>query len=68
MTSKEDRIDKIYHKVVTGYSSVCDVENQAIERYSSITYKDVKQYMEKLINRQVKFTYKTYNTYVPSIT
>ena len=55
MTSKEDTIDKIYHNVVTGYGSVRDVYKQAIEKCSSITYKDVKQYMDKLINRQVKF-------------
>ena len=60
MTSKEDTIDKIYHNVVTGYGSVRDVYKQAIEKCSSITYKDVKQNMDKLTNRQVEFTYKKY--------
>ena len=58
MTSKEDTIDKIYHNVVTGYGSVRDVHNQAIKKDSSLTYNDVKQYMDKRNNRQVKFTYK----------
>ena len=48
MTSKEDTIDKTYHNVVAGYGSVRDVCNQAKENYSSITYNDVKQYMDKL--------------------
>ena len=66
MTSKEDTIGKIYYNVVTGYGSVRDVYNRAKEKDSSITYKGVKQYMDKLNSRQVKFTYKKYNTYVPS--
>ena len=56
MTSKEDTVDKIYHNVVTGYGSVRDVYEQATEKYSSIAFKDVKQYMDKLNHRQVKFT------------
>ena len=67
MTTKEDTIDKIYHNVVTGFGSVRDVYNQAKENDTSITYNDVKQYMDKLNNRQVKFTYKELNTYVPSL-
>ena len=66
MTSNDDTIDKNYHNVVTGYDSVRDVYNQVKEKYSSITYNDVKQYMYKLNNRQVKLTYKKYNTCVPS--
>lgn len=66
MTSKTDTIDKIYHNVVTGYGSIRDVYKQAYEKDPSITYQDVKQYMDKLSSRQVKFTYKKYNTYVPS--
>ena len=66
MTSKEESIDKIYHNVVTGFGSVRDVYNQAKEKGSRVTYNDVKQYMDKLNNRQVVFTYKNYNTYVPS--
>ena len=68
MTSKEEEetIDKIYHNVVAGYGSVRDVYNHAKEKYSSITYNDSKQYIDKLNNRQVKFTYKKYNTYAPS--
>ena len=66
MTSKEDTIDKIYHNVVTGFGSVRDVYNQAKEKDSSVTYNDVKQFMDKLNNRQAKFTYKKYNTYMPS--
>lgn len=66
MSSKEDTIDRIYHDVITGYGSVRDVYKQAVEKNPSITYKDVKQYMDKLTSRQVKFTYKKYNTYVPS--
>ena len=62
MTSKEDIIDKIYHNLVTGQSSVRDVYNQAKEKDSSITYNDVKQHMDKFNNRQVKFTHKQYNT------
>ena len=58
MTSKEDTIDKINHNVVTGYGSVRDVYKQAKQTYSSITYNDVKQYMDKLNNGQIKFTYK----------
>ena len=58
MTSKEETIDKIYHNVVSGYGSVRDVYNQAKEKDASITYNDVKQYMDKLNNRQVVFTYK----------
>ena len=56
MTSQEDTIDKIYHNVVTGYGSVRDVYNQAKEKDTSITYNDVKQHMDKLHNKQVKFT------------
>ena len=44
MTSKQDTTDKFYHNVVTGYGSVRDVYNQAKEKYTIITYKDVKQY------------------------
>ena len=66
MTSEEDTMEKIYHNVVTGFGSVRDVYNQAKEKDSSITYNDVKQYMDKRNNRQIKFTCKTYNTYVPS--
>ena len=58
MTSKEDTVDKIYHNVVTGYGSVRDVHSQAKEKDTSVTYNDVKQYMDKLNNGQVKFTYK----------
>ena len=58
MTSKEDTIDKIYHNVVTGYGSIRDVYRQAYEKIPSTTYQDVKQYMDKLSSRQVKFTYK----------
>ena len=58
MSSKEDTIDRIYHDVITGYGSVRDIYKQAVEKYPSITYKDVKQHMDKLTSRQVKFTYK----------
>jgi len=66
MNSKEDTTDKICHNVVIGFGSVRDVYSQAREKDSSITYNDVKQYMDKLNNMQVKFTYKKYNTDVPS--
>ena len=56
--TKEDTSDKIYHSVVTGHGSVRDVYNQAKEKDSSVTYNDVKQYLDKLNNRQVKFTNK----------
>ena len=65
MTSKEDTIDKVYHNVVIGYGSVRDVYSQVKEKDSSLTYNDVKQYMDKLNNRQVKFTCKKYNTFAP---
>ena len=66
MASKGDTIDNIYHNVVTGHGHVRDVYKQAIETYSSITYKYVKLFMDKLNSRQVKFTYKRYNTHAPS--
>ena len=42
------------------------LSSEAIEKYSSVTYNDVKRYMDKLDKRQVKFTHNKYNTYVPS--
>ena len=66
MTSKEDIIKSIYEHPITGWGSVCDTYKQANETQPGVTYKHVIDYLDKQATRQVWFTYKEYNTYVPA--
>ena len=66
LTEKEQIIKYVYEHPVTGYGSIKDTYQQANEKHPGITHKDVKEYLDKQSTRQVRFTYKKYNTYVPS--
>jgi hypothetical protein len=55
---KDKVIRGVYYDADTGFGSINDTYQQAKNILNTITYNDVKQYMDKLNNRQVVFTYK----------
>ena len=56
LTAKEQIIKEVYENPVSGPGSIKDSFQQALDKYSSITYDDVKQYLNKLQHRQIQFT------------
>ena len=58
MTDINQIIKEVYENPVSGYGSIRDTFQQAIKKDSSITYDDVKQYLNKLQHKQTQVTYK----------
>ena len=64
--SKEDKaqiIRSIYYDRESGFGSINDTYQQAKKVLSSITYNDVKEFLERQKSRQTK-PYKGFNSYV----
>ena len=64
--SKEDKaqiIRSIYYDSESGFGSINDTYQQAKKVLSSITYNDVKEFLERQKSRQTK-PYKGFNSYV----
>ena len=61
MTDKNQIIKEVYENPVSGYGSIKDSFQQAIKKDASITYDDVKQYVNKLQHRQTQYTNKFFN-------
>ena len=57
-------IDKVYHHRVSGYGSLQDTYKQAKSVDNSITLQDVKDYFSTLPQKQLRFKYKGYNSFI----
>jgi hypothetical protein len=64
MADKNQIIKEIYENPILGYGSITDTFHQAIKQNKSITYDDVKQYLNNLQHRQTQFTYKKFNSFI----
>ena len=63
-TDKDNVIKRIDENVDTGFGSIKETFDQAKKQDSSITYIDVKKYLDKQAHRQVQFKPKGQNSYI----
>ena len=61
--SKDDIISNIYYDLESGYGSSKNTFDQAVKKDSSITYEDVRKWMNHQPNKQRK-AYRNSNSYV----
>ena len=64
LTDKEKVIKEVHEDKQLGFGSLRDTYQQAYKKDPSITYSDVKKYVDKLQNRQTQFTYKGFNSFI----
>ena len=66
MTDKSDKdqvIRQVYYDVDTGFSSIAETYRDANKILNTITYNDVKDFLERQKSRQTK-AYRGFNSYV----
>ena len=63
LPDKDKIIKGIYDDKINGFGSIKDTYRQAVKKDISITYSDVKKYLDKLPHRQTQFTYKGFNSF-----
>jgi len=64
MDNKLSTIKKVYHDLVSGVGSILNTYRDAKSFDKSITQQDVKDYVNKLPQKQMLFQYKGYNSFV----
>jgi len=64
MDNKLSIIKKVYHDPVSGFGSILNTYRDAKSFDKSITQQDVKDYVNKLPQKQMLFQYKGYNSFV----
>ena len=62
--NKNSVIRQVYYDVDTGYGSISNTYKEANRILNSITYKDVKEFLERQESIQVKKNYRSFNSYV----
>ena len=63
MADKTDTIKSVYHDRIMGYGSVYSTWKEVKAKDNSITLQDVKDYINNLPQKQMKFKYKGYNSF-----
>ena len=61
--SSNELLNDIYYDVDTGYSSITKTDEDAKAKHNTITYEDVKAWMNKQSNKQIR-PYKSFNSWV----
>ena len=62
--NKNAVIRQVWYDTDTGFGSISNTYKQANRILNSITYKDVKEFLEKQESKQVKKGYRSFNSYV----
>ena len=62
--NKNAVIRQVYYDTDTGYGSISNTYKEANRILNSITYKDVKEFLERQESVQVKKNYRCFNSYV----
>ena len=63
---KEKIIKKIYENAKTGFGNIKDTYKQVQEVNKNITFKDVREFLNKQTYKQTQFVPKGYNSWIPN--
>ena len=64
MANKDAVIRQVYYDVDTGFGSISNTYKAAKRVLNTITYVDVKDFLERQASKQVKKGYRSFNSYV----